>query len=847
MPKASISPEKSRLNKRSNKSPPKSSKFVDDQADESDGDGVMVDQSSQCDPGTDIEKSDALSEGAEGDKGSDYEFINDGDPYEGYVTDGVLSAADSPPPSPSKSARKNLKQPLFMTSPSLSPPTTPAKLRGGRALDLDAPFTPSPSKRKASSPAIIELSSSSEEDLEAMAGIQEAFQRQISGIASFSANQKRCQAKSASSQDGRVQEHVSAASNKKFKVSSTPAISRSASPSETAGTVPKADSVSGNPFVDPSKTNNNAAASDDGDAEATFKRFARDPNTAKLLNSFMAAFMREHGGDQTSTQPPASAGSRSGRRTAPVASGSRTASRGKSSKHVDHDDLALQEGILSSLSGSAKKPIKQQPRSLSPDWTPPDVSELIAQSSKKGASSQRKPAVIESDAEDSPSLKRVKKSKDEVHFTSVARSKGKEKASVRKEASDDQQRARNSVHGGASLPSKDGKIADFVDKKNFPVSTVSGGTVDGEQPLTMAQYMRMARGEEPSPDDARADDPVGDDDDEPPAYLEDLEAYRAYYDPKSKCGVFDVKLQDPSLRPHYIGLPPLPALRIILPSYDPNRNSTDDIDFATGGRVRFSSWANVLPRMLAANSMGAMLFTESGHFINPSRVSPAKLSSVISPGSSQTHRLHVNDRVAVCVSAVCVTESCVFAPKNIGTKSDRQRKWLYGVLHDYDWERLCSLTCLVFSERVMYAQINNQAISFQTMISPDGGRQAEGSGEKLGRNIPSQLFSSQSPGKTMKNKSAGTFRSKTLLAHNDTVPVYDARKIVVDFNKDLGRLDEVLPLFPGEVPQSSFAVVGYSMSCYNGTVSGSSGKVANLGCNIIWVIVCGTPPPPSRA
>ncbi|KAJ7156490.1 hypothetical protein C8R43DRAFT_849056, partial [Mycena crocata] len=75
----------------------------------------------------------------------------------------------------------------------------------------------------------------------------------------------------------------------------------------------------------------------------------------------------------------------------------------------------------------------------------------------------------------------------------------------------------------------------------------------------------------------------------------------------------------------------------------------------------------------------------------------------------------------------------------------------------------------------------------------------------------------------------------------NTVPVYDARKIVVNFNTDLDRLDQVLPLFPGEIPQSSFAVVGYSLSCYNGTVSGSSSKVASLGCNILWVIVCGTP------
>ncbi|KAJ6581757.1 hypothetical protein B0H19DRAFT_929623, partial [Mycena capillaripes] len=73
------------------------------------------------------------------------------------------------------------------------------------------------------------------------------------------------------------------------------------------------------------------------------------------------------------------------------------------------------------------------------------------------------------------------------------------------------------------------------------------------------------------------------------------------------------------------------------------------------------------------------------------------------------------------------------------------------------------------------------------------------------------------------------------------VPVYDARKVVVDFESDLPRLDEVLPPFVGEVPFGSFIVVGYTCSMYHSTLSGSNERVANLGCNVLWVIVCGTP------
>ncbi|KAJ6536054.1 hypothetical protein B0H19DRAFT_963312, partial [Mycena capillaripes] len=78
------------------------------------------------------------------------------------------------------------------------------------------------------------------------------------------------------------------------------------------------------------------------------------------------------------------------------------------------------------------------------------------------------------------------------------------------------------------------------------------------------------------------------------------------------------------------------------------------------------------------------------------------------------------------------------------------------------------------------------------------------------------------------------------------VPVYDARKTVVDYDTDLDRLGEVLPLFPGEVPVGSFVVVGYTVSSYMAAVGGGNDRVPHVGCNILWVIVCGTPSPAAR-
>ncbi|KAJ7029489.1 hypothetical protein C8F04DRAFT_925653, partial [Mycena alexandri] len=73
------------------------------------------------------------------------------------------------------------------------------------------------------------------------------------------------------------------------------------------------------------------------------------------------------------------------------------------------------------------------------------------------------------------------------------------------------------------------------------------------------------------------------------------------------------------------------------------------------------------------------------------------------------------------------------------------------------------------------------------------------------------------------------------------VPVYDARKTIVDFSSDLDRLGDVLPSFPGEVPVGSFTVVGYTCSSYRGAISGSNDRVAHISFNILWAVVCGTP------
>ncbi|KAJ7255610.1 hypothetical protein C8J57DRAFT_1473161 [Mycena rebaudengoi] len=131
-------------------------------------------------------------------------------------------------------------------------------------------------------------------------------------------------------------------------------------------------------------------------------------------------------------------------------------------------------------------------------------------------------------------------------------------------------------------------------------------------------------------------------DDEPRSttFLEDLETYKTYYDENAPCGVFDPDLQDPALAPYYEGDPPLPGGRQVLPVFDRNRLNGVEADAGLkGGRVKFGSWKKHARSMLAENSIGAMLFVEAApRFINPSKVSPIRLSSQISGVGSSSIR-----------------------------------------------------------------------------------------------------------------------------------------------------------------------------------------------------------------
>ncbi|KAJ7183730.1 hypothetical protein C8R46DRAFT_1209879 [Mycena filopes] len=789
-----------------------SAEYVDDEADESD-DGVLVD-SGDADGGqpSQLPVIGDRDAGAATDEEYDRDFINDGDPFADVEIPLLLLLKSvrltESPPIPDLLRRTmhlphlleftEVARPNAMFNPLLVPPRNcrlfiPSLIAGYlRLLSVRAD--------------VIELADTSDEDLTAM-DVDDSVFKKPGGV----------------------------------KASALPPslLTRSAAAKKKTSTASDAE-----PRVKEEEIDDSQQADDPDEAPALVDG---------VMNAYALAMVRfvnnlfaQHSGKSSIPAPS----------PVPASSG---ASRGKKGVRVDHDAVALNAGMVASLHSPIRisKGVKK-PR-YSPDWDPPPVSELLDDIGRRTLPSPRTP--VKRGRVESPSTRSKSRAKGKGKATQSSEVPALEDVPSDEWASPPKKKKIASGSGSKAAaakprlkvespdpeddpPKADGSLSSFLVRMGYPVVPASG---IGEEvtPLTMAQFQRVSAGEMDAAAVTQADeDDNGSDVDT--VFLEDIEVYRVYFNSKARCGVFDLRLQAPSLRHTYLLLHPLPANRRIVASYDRNRNSTDDIDMSTGGRVNWESWYNQNPRMLAANSVGAMVFVEAKpNFVNVSRISPLRLNTRVSTGSSSTYRLHIDDRVAICVSAMCTTESFLVAPKRIGLKTERMRKWVSGVFHDQEWERFESAVCLLFHEQMMYSQITNKALSFQTMISPENTPQQSSPAEQRNaRTVPSSMFSSPSPVKSAapaRTPRSYKSSSKTLLAYNDPVPIYDARKTIVNFEKDLSRLDDVLPLFPGEIPVGSFTVVGYTLSSYMANLSGTSNRVPHVGCNVLWAIVCGTP------
>ncbi|KAJ7502480.1 hypothetical protein B0H11DRAFT_2223394 [Mycena galericulata] len=348
------------------------------------------------------------------------------------------------------------------------------------------------------------------------------------------------------------------------------------------------------------------------------------------------------------------------------------------------------------------------------------------------------------------------------------------------------------------------------------LQAVLGGSSGSGVPDTMGQFMGIKSA-------AYAEAPVS-----LGVVLSDLETYKAKYNPETPCGVSDPELQDKVLRQTYLGLPPLPAGKQLLPSFV---QQTDTFNYLlSGGHVEFSLWGGHIPNMNFHNSVGSVLFVDAPVvFINPSRIDPRRITSQATSTDLSRYLLLVDGKTAICVSSVMSSESVLSSGRSFGRS--RPHKWLSGLLHNQEYERFVSLMCLAFGASTMYAQLVNAAVTFQTALGPLPGGGTGNDITKTGVVSPQKGFVSSSA-------------ARTSLAFEDEVPVFDGRNNRINFKTDLGRLSSVLPKFDGEIPFGSFVTVGYTATMWSAVPAVSATdktKRPHLGCNIMWAIVVGVP------
>lgn len=264
-----------------------------------------------------------------------------------------------------------------------------------------------------------------------------------------------------------------------------------------------------------------------------------------------------------------------------------------------------------------------------------------------------------------------------------------------------------------------------------------------------------------------------------------------------------------------------------------------------------------------------LIFKRAGCYINPSRASPLDAYSVHTVADGSRSVLYTGKSMAILISSVFTVSSYLLNTPEKGLA----QHFISGIFHSQEWERFCGFMCMVFGYPELTAQLSLDALSFSSKAAAKGvyiydwiivyyliiayilagNRNPKSPG-------PSTMFSKVDSPSTKRGNQSNPSKAgpvtRQVLEFTDTstslfrfciwadlismyssVPVYDGRGKSLDLDKDIERLQDILPLFDGEVPQGSFAVVAYSASTYKGAKKNQ----INLSCNVQWVLVLGTP------
>ncbi|PPQ82507.1 hypothetical protein CVT24_006384, partial [Panaeolus cyanescens] len=290
-----------------------------------------------------------------------------------------------------------------------------------------------------------------------------------------------------------------------------------------------------------------------------------------------------------------------------------------------------------------------------------------------------------------------------------------------------------------------------------------------------------------------------------------------------KCEVNNPLLHDPLLEDTYAGLVNLKMGRF--------SSWTSNIG---RGQVVFSTWVSKTPSMNPNTAFSIITFTQSGRYINGSRLSPLEVQlREVRQNNTLRYNVYRGNVPAIAMSCGYLWESHLTQPKSYGLP----QKMVSLVLHKQEWERLVGFTCMIFNLDVIAAQVAQSALQFATRGDWDPNfvpQQSSNSSSSLHADVDDHMFThTQSPATDPASSSTSQNESMSLSA-NSRISVFDARGTDFNFQEDMDKLYS-LPRWEGEIPRGSFVVVGYTLSAYH------PNQKWNLATNLRWAVVVGVP------
>ncbi|KAK6977314.1 hypothetical protein R3P38DRAFT_3237450 [Favolaschia claudopus] len=315
---------------------------------------------------------------------------------------------------------------------------------------------------------------------------------------------------------------------------------------------------------------------------------------------------------------------------------------------------------------------------------------------------------------------------------------------------------------------------------------------------------------------------------EPQVFLEE-DSIRRVMDLPVKCEVMKAHLQDDMLVATYqsLNLPNLRAFNFHIWSSSKGP-----------GNQRISLYANHIGLILQV-LWAFVNFVRKKHIVNLSRSDP-QIFQAVNRGIEKDRTkwtLCVDGTTAVCVSVCTVVQSSlqeigpVNAPSAENANSVPLLKYITGIPLCQEWERATAVCGMVLQDEELYAQINEDAVTFGTR-STTNQRLAKLQSKQTGmKGIPSAStsYSSQS------------YSFDKSIPYDSSVPVFDGRNREFDVANNIDNLAAILPKYSsddGEIPNGACVVVAYTVSTYRS----AKHQKQNISFNVQWIVVLGDKP-----